>query len=695
MTAIPAARPEPSTLSEPEAKRLLARYGVAVPPGATAPDVKSLAHAAKELKPPLAVKIVDTAAGHKSDQGGVALGLGDGVAVEAAARAMPVTGAGFLVEEMAPAGVEIALGGFRHPRFGPVVMVGMGGVLVELLDDAVFRVCPIDRAEAEAMLAEVKGARLLDGFRGKPAADRDALIQAMLAVGGEGGLLMDEPVLELDVNPIIVSPSGAVAADARIRLGAPPKEPERAAPLDLGSLLAPNAVAVAGASATRPGAGNQYIRQLQAFGFAGPIYPVHPTASVIDGLPAYPSLGALPEPVDYAYLAVAAAVAPGMAAAAGGKVRFAQAMASGFDAAGRETLAAAAMAGGVRVLGPNCLGVHAPAGKMSFMAGADGTPGDVAVLAQSGGLSLDILRRGARRGLAYRCLITMGDCADLGPADLLPWLLDDPETRVIGLYLEDAPDGRRLVEALNAAKGKKPVVILAGGRTQAGARAAMSHTGALASDGRIWQGVARGAGAALVDTLDDFLDALVALRTLQPRYGLPTRNAVLFGNGGGASVLAADAFYRAGISVGPLPAAAALEALDLPAGASVANPIDVPGVVLQREEGRLGVRVVEAALSGGGWDAFVMHMNVPGLLAYGHVDILGPLISAAQAAASGGAGGHVALVLRSDGEPDVELRKHAFREQALAAGVAVFDELPQAARALQAVAAIEAGVRPA
>lgn len=682
-----------SVLSEPAAKALLARYGVVVPNGAAAADPAALSLAARELRPPFAVKIVAGDGGHKSDVGGVALGLTDADAVETAAAAMPA-GDGFLVEEMAPAGVEMAVGGYRHPRFGPVLMVGMGGVLVELLDDVAFRVCPIDRADAEAMLDDLKGARLLAGYRGRPSADRESLISVMLALGGPDGLLTADGagVAELDVNPLIVSASGAVAVDARARMASSAETPQRPSPPDLTPLFGPNAVAVVGASAKSTGPGNQFIRQLAAFGFDGPIYPVHPTAAEIEGRRAYPSLADLPEPVDYAYLTVGASTAPGLLRAAGGKVRFAQAMASGFDADGRAALADAAMAGGARLLGPNCLGVHAPAGGLSFMAGADPRVGHVAVLSQSGGLSMDILRRGARRGLAFRCLVTLGDCADLGPADLLPWLLDDPDTHCIGLYLEDAPDGRALFEALRRARRRKPVVLLIGGRTGAGARAAMSHTGALASDGRLWTGLARQVGAALTETLDGFLDALLACQTLSPRYGAATRRVVLFGNGGGAGVLAADAFHRAGLDVGPLPpdAAAALDALALPAGASAANPIDVPGNVLQREGGRLGVRVVDAALAAGGWDAFVLHMNVPGLLSYRHVDILGPLIDAALAAAKG-AGGHVVLVLRSDGEPEVEAKKRAFADRALSAGVAVFDELPDAARALAALAAVEAG----
>lgn len=681
------------TLAEPAAKALLTQYGVRVPRGAVAKTAQDIATAAASLTPPLALKIIDDAGGHKSDIGGVALGLESASAAASAAAAMPATNAGFLLEEMAPAGVEIALGGFRHHRFGPVLMVAMGGILVELLDAAVFRICPITQADAEAMLAELKGAALLDGFRGKPPADRPALIAAMLALGGKDGLLLQEANLaEFDVNPLIVSPERAVAVDARASLSPAPTEAARPVLPDLARLLQPNAVAVAGASASKPAHANGYIRQLKAFGFKGPIYPVHPTAATIEDLPAYPSLAALPEPVDYAYLAVGPKAAPGMLESANGRVQFAQTMASGFDAAARDGLAAAARAGGARLLGPNCLGVHAPAGQFSFMAGADDRAGGTTVLAQSGGLSLDILRRGARRGLRYRAVVTMGDCADLGPADLLPWFLDDPETETIGLYLEDAPSGRALFEALLAARGRKPVVLLAGGRTGQGARAAMSHTGALASDGRIWDGIARQTGAALTDTLDGFLDALGACQTLRPNYGRPTRRVVLFGNGGGAGVLAADAFSRAGLDVGPLPdaAAKALAGLNLPAGSSAANPIDVPGNVLQRDNGTFGVNVAEAALATGGWDAFVMHMNVPGLLAYEHVDILGPLIDAALAAGARGDGGHVALVLRSDGEPEVEAKKQAYREAALAAGVAVFDELPAAAEALSALAAIEA-----
>ncbi|MNC86177.1 hypothetical protein D3C83_18150 [compost metagenome] len=165
---------------------------------------------------------------HKSDAGGVKVNLRTAAEAATAIRDMmrePAIAAaridGFLVEEMAPAGQELVIGGVRDADFGPLVMVGLGGVFVEVLADVAFRICPVTRLDAEEMLAELKGAAILDGVRGKKAASRAAIIDALLKVGGEGGLLMRHAgdIREADVNPLIVSDKGAVAADARFVLG--------------------------------------------------------------------------------------------------------------------------------------------------------------------------------------------------------------------------------------------------------------------------------------------------------------------------------------------------------------------------------------------------------------------------------------------------------------------------------------------
>lgn len=212
-------------LDEPGAKRVLAAYGLCVPrgvtvaPGAT-PELGGLTG-------PLVAKLISPDASHKSDVGGVRLGLADAAAAATAVREMEALARdrklaldGVLVEEMSPAGVELVIGGVIDARFGPVVMLGLGGVFVEIFGDIAFRVCPIDRIDAREMIDDLRGAPLLRGARGRAPVDEERIVATLLAVGGEGGLLVDleGEIAELDINPLIVSADAALACDARIVL---------------------------------------------------------------------------------------------------------------------------------------------------------------------------------------------------------------------------------------------------------------------------------------------------------------------------------------------------------------------------------------------------------------------------------------------------------------------------------------------
>jgi acyl-CoA synthetase (NDP forming) len=694
-----------SVLDEIDAKAWLRAAGVPVPQGARVTNEAQARDALAQMTPPFVVKVISPEVLHKSDAGGVHLNLADAKEV---CSAMVATAdlpgrTGWLVEEMAQSGHELMVGAVRHPRFGPMVMVGLGGVWVEYLNDVALRICPIDRNDALDMLASLRTAPILDGARGKSALDKDAIVDTLIAVGGSDGLLLRhaDAIAELDINPLIVSENGLVAVDARVLLAT--TQPERVnAPLsNLQPLLEPAAVAVAGASSGGTAQANQYIRNLRAYGFEGRLYAIHPSAAEIDGLPAYPDFASLPETVDYAYVSVAAARCPPLLAKAGGKVRVAQVMAGGFGEAGSDpametALLEAAAIGGVRVLGPNCMGTHSPSGKLTYMSGVDAAPGHVAVMAQSGGLSTDVLRRGAQRGLKFRALITVGNSADVGPAELLEAFHNDTKTHVIGIYIEDARRGRQLFDTLRAQNGHKPIVLLVGGTTAQGSRAAASHTGALAGDARAWSALGTQCGVAITQSLDEFLDVMLAMQCLTPTPGRVTQEVVLFGNGGGTSVLAADAFGRAGLQVSPLPVAAqnALRDLNLPQGTSVINPIDAPAMALAREDGAVARRIVDGIFAHARPDAFVVHMNVPVILGYSHADILGNLMAATlDARASGKTEAHLMLVLRSDGEPEIERRKHELKLRALEAGIPVYDELIDAARALAGFSKFEAGAR--
>ena len=701
-------------LSENEGKTLLAQYGIAVPRSRVVSGAEDAAAAVAGLTGPFAVKVVSSDILHKSDAGGVAVGLSDAAAVADAIGAMTRRPAiasavvdGWLVEEMAPAGLEVVVGAVRDPQFGPMAMVGLGGVLVEVLGDVSFRLCPIDRAEAAAMLDELEGAALFDGVRGSAAVSRDAIVDALLAVGGEDGLMLREDgIAEIDVNPMIATAGGAVAVDARVILRPATDTAEGLAnrPRDdlpalerFRPLFAPGTVAVVGASATKPTIGNTFIRRMQAFGYPGAIYPIHPKATHIEKLPAYPSLGETPEPVDYAYVAIGAERVPDLLATAAGNVAFAQVITSGFREEGNadleDRLVAAAHTAGMRLVGPNCLGMYSPRGRsLTFPVDAPTEPGRIGIVTQSGGLGTDIIKRGQWKGLGLSALVTAGNCADVGPADLIEFYLADDETDAIGLYLEDIGDGRRFFDLLRGAPRPKPVVVLRGGRSVPGRAAAMSHTGALAGDGRAWQALAAQAPVALVDTVDEFLDALVALQYLSLRPERTTTSVALFGNGGGTGVLATDVFAEHGLEVRPFEGRAkeALLALGLPPGTSVANPVDTPVITLQTDEGRIANEILDIIYRHGRPDAVVMHLNLASFVGRAGVDPVDNLIRAAV-----GIGrthpdqAHFALVLRVDGSPELDDSKRRYGALARDAGIPVFDELPEAARALAAVAHLE------
>lgn len=462
-------------------------------------------------------------------------------------------------------------------------------------------------------------------------------------------------------------------------------------------LFTPKTVAVVGASTKGAALPNIFIRRIREFGFKGEIYPIHPSAAEIDGLKAYKSLADTPDPVDYAYIAVSAAQIPAMLAAAGGRVRYAQVISSGFGEvdegkALQEELAAAARAGGMRLLGPNCLGIYTPRGRITFTEIAPQDVGSVGVISQSGGLGTDIIRRGLSRGLQFSGLITVGNCADITPSDLLEYYLADPQTRVIGMYIETAKDGRRLFEILRDARAAKPVVILKGGRTRQGLAAAASHTGSLAGDDRVWVALSRQTGCILVDTLDQFIDTLLIFQALSPQPAHPVSRVVLFGNGGGTSVLATDFFSRLSLDVTPFEQATqdALAALKLPPGTSITNPVDCPVGTLQQEEGRVAEKILDIIYRSGRPEALVMHLNLSAFVGRTRPEVLDNLVKAALRVQEHYPGlAHFVLVLRSDGEPALEERKREFRARAVALGVPVYDEMSNAGMALAALQAHE------
>lgn len=699
-----------NALDEASGKALLSRFGLRTPRSTVAVDAAAGRKAATGMTAPFVVKVVSPDILHKSDAGGVALGLDDpGAVAEAIDRmaALPaIAGAridGWLVEEMAGAGREVVIGGLRDPQFGPMVMVGLGGIFVEILKDVAFRICPIDANDARAMLAELKGNALLKGARGEAPVDEEALVTAILALGGADGILMTLPQIEeADLNPVIVSESGAVAVDARFILNAADSEPS---PLPVRppahqtfpALFEPQSVAVLGASTKEVAIANTFIRRMKAFGYTGQIWPIHPKAGEIEGLKAYPSLADTPAPVDYAYIAIGAGRIPQTLAAAAGRLRIAQVISSGFGEVeeGRglqQELVASARAAGIRVIGPNCLGTYSPRGGLTFPADAPKETGHVGIVSQSGGLSTDIIKRGQWRGLRFSGLVTTGNSADVKPHELVEYYFDDPQTKVVGLYIEDIGEGRAFFELLRSHPTPKPVVVLKGGRSALGRIAAASHTGALAGDDKAWDALAAQCPVALTATVDEFIDALLALQHVALRPEKPTRTVALFGNGGGSSVLGADIFAHWGLEVAPFTGEArdALEAMGLPPGTSVANPIDTPVRTLQEKDGFIAAEILDHVCRLARPDAVALHLNLAAFVGRGSVDPIGNLFAViAETLRKYPDVAHFALALRSDGSPELDATRREYRERARLIGLPVFDEIAPMARALSIVGHIE------
>ena len=271
-----------TALDESTGKALLSCFGVRTPRSAVACDAEAAARIAAGMTSPFVVKVVSPDILHKTDAGGVALRLADAGAVRDAVSAMAakpgIAGRridGWLVEEMVPAGRETVVGAVRDPQFGPMLMVGLGGIFIEVLHDVAFRICPIGVDDARAMLDALKGRALLRGARGEAAVDEAALIDVMLRLGGSDGLLMQfgDEIAEMDLNPVVVSATGAVAVDARFLLTAEPVSPPAnkapgTAPLEtFRPLFEPRTIAVLGASSKEVTLANTFIRRLREIGF--------------------------------------------------------------------------------------------------------------------------------------------------------------------------------------------------------------------------------------------------------------------------------------------------------------------------------------------------------------------------------------------------------------------------------------------
>jgi acetyltransferase len=397
---------------------------------------------------------------------------------------------------------------------------------------------------------------------------------------------------------------------------------------EIDSIFHPRSIAVVGASSNPDTPGYDYISALQAAGYRGRIYPVNPRATEILGLPVYPSLCEAPGEVDYVISCIPSAHVLGLVEdCAVKRVRALQLFTGRFSETGRRDgidlerrLQEKARELGVRLIGPNCMGLLYPAMGISFRTDMSQRAGCVGFLSQSGNLLFELTHFGEARGLRFSKAISYGNALDLNECDFLNYFGVDPETKVVGAYIEGVKDGRAFLDTLRRASSRKPVVVIKGGRTAAGGRAAASHTAALAGGSAVWNAAVVQAGALAVDTVEDLIDMLLAFSFMSP-HGASGRQVTsdaassrarlaMVGAGGGRSVLTADLCEELGINVPALPddveAKIAEKAPDL--AGWVTNPVDQS---ILAGSGLGGAQVLEWLAESPGIELLVANVGEP------------------------------------------------------------------------------------
>ena len=582
-------------LTPDEAKRICDAYDIPSAAQGLATSASEAVAMAEKMGFPVAAKIVSPDIAHKTDAGGVALDIGDATELESAydrilanARAFDADAAvdGVLIQrqvERAQDTQEVIVGAVTDPVFGKLVAFGLGGVFVEALGDITFRLAPAAVDEASSMLDDIAGSEVLKGVRGVAAVDRNALAALIANVSR---LVADFPeIAELDLNPVFASSDGVLAVDHHMQLG-PPAEPRyrpgHDAMLDaMRRIMQPDAVAVIGASAEEGKIGNSVMRNLIDGGYEGAIYPVHPRAETILDHACYPSVTEIPGDIDIAIFCIPAPLVARVLADCGAKkIPGAVLIPSGFAEVGehalQEEIVAVARENNVRLMGPNIYGFYYTHKNLCATFCTPYTEkGKVALSSQSGGVGMAIVgfSRSAKMGVS--AIVGLGNKADIDEDDLLTFFEQDPNTEVVAMHVEDLKDGRAFAEVAARVSKKKPIVVLKAGRTGMGARAANSHTGALAGDDRVYDAVLRQSGVIRAHSLNDMLEFARGLQVLPTPQG---ENVLILTGAGGSGVLLSDACADNDLTLMPMPADldAAFREFIPPFGAA-GNPVDITG----------------------------------------------------------------------------------------------------------------------
>jgi acyl-CoA synthetase (NDP forming) len=613
-----------SILSEKDSNDILEAFDIPVVSNNMIHTAQEANDVAGTMGFPVVLKGCGSGIAHKSELGLVKPGLSSPEAVRHAATDIlqnaPAELEGLLIQPMIQGKREFVAGMFRDPQFGAVIMFGLGGIFTEALHDVVFRLAPLSDTDIATMVSEISGKSLLGPFRGEAAVDVKKLKRTLR---GLSELAIQCPEIEeVDINPLIATATGdLLGVDALVKIGSPMPKINTRPPIDkrqLSKLFFPNSVAFVGASATIGKWGNLLPTNTISGGYEGKIYMVNPRGGRILGRPVHRQLSDIKESVDLAVVTLPAArvldLIPQLKAKG---IKGMLLITSGFSETGEtgkvleEEIVQKAAKAGIIILGPNTMGICSPHKKFFCTSShTHPSPGSTALVSQSGNLGVQLLNFAQKHGVGMRVYSGSGNEAMVTVEDYLDLFEMDEKTQTVVLYLESIKDGHRFFNAASRVSRKKPVVMLKGGRTAAGSRAAASHTGAMASDGAVFDAACRQAGIIQVRQPMEMVDASVVFSSLP----LPPGNRVAIVTlGGGWGVVTSDLCNENGLELPDLPDTI-LKKLNelLPDYWSKANPIDVVGEF----DINIPLVAMEALLQWEGCDA-VIHLGIDGKRIFG------------------------------------------------------------------------------
>ena len=550
-----------STLSEAASKELLATYGVPFASEHKVFTVEAAVEAAQALGFPVVAKLGGDKIAHKTERGLVRLRLADTEAVRQAATDLFAAATAddgevhVLVAPMVSGTRELIAGLLVDQQFGPTVMLGVGGVMAEVIKDVAFRPAPLTKEIALDMVRSLRMQGLLEEFRGEAAVNTDQVVACLMGLSKVAADRTD--IVSVDINPLIVKSDGnIVAVDALVELGQrstnegtvrPPYSQDQ-----FMALFEPRGVLVTGAS-THPGKfGFVSLHNILASGYNGAVFGTNLQGEEVLGIKTVADIASLPEnQIDLVFVCTPASANPDLLRACAKKgVKAAFLTSAGYGEAGDEgrkledDLIALADELGILLAGPNGQGVVSTPAHLCAQIVAPFPPaGAIAVASQSGNFVSSFLNYSRQTGVGISRAVSAGNAAALGVADLIEWYGTDDATRVSLAYVEGISDGAGLMRRLTAAANNKPVVLVKGGATENGARAAASHTGALAANDSIFDGACRAGGISRAATVEEAFEAAATFAT-QPLPKGP--KVIILTTAGGWGVVTSDAIARDG-----------------------------------------------------------------------------------------------------------------------------------------------------